>query len=410
MMPALGRRRALLGLLLLAGALLGTPPAVAATAPATSAPKAKAATPPASGTRPRAPTRPATPPVVKRPTRPTVSPLERAMEARSLEDVGAYTRAAETLRELRSRVAPDPDLELALALNEARAGQIDSADVRLHGALLSAAAADTLAPNRWVEYPVDRERMWFNGRFDGWHWYVWRARLEVAARFGRWDEALAAARQCARWRANSGKEWALLAVCAGRAHEDAESRQAAAWALRLDPSLPEGSYLAGLWSARSGRRAEAQTLFRQATTLDSSYRDAALALVRSRLPMAMNDTMPSELLHGARRAALLTSPVGPKLEDEIHVDTGATADQILNPLKGDSLRVGTKPVQISVSLLVGQQGRVVLNDLPWYAAGQVPMDKVARWLAGLPDWTFLPAHRNGAPVAIWISVDLKVNP
>ena len=363
---------------------------------------------------PRASTRPAARPHAKRPSKPAatpaVSPLEKAMEARSLEDVGAYTRAAQALRELRKGRPPDPDLELALALNEARSDQLDSADVRLHGALLSAAAVDTLDPRAWAEYPVDRERTWFNGRFDGWHWYVWRARLEVAARLSRWDQALEAALQCTHWRGNSGKEWALLAVCAARAGKDDVSQRAAEWAIRLDPSLPEAAYLAGLWSERTGNRTRARALFRQATEIDSSYRAAALAWVRSRLPLAPRDSFPSELLNGERRAGLITSPVGPKLEDEIHVDVGAAVGKAVNPLQGDSLRAGTKPLSITISLLVNQQGRVVLNDLPWYSFDQAPAEKVARWLAALPDWTFQPAVRNGAPVAVWVTLDLKVNP
>ena len=74
------------------------------------------------------------------------------------------------------------------------------------------------------------------------------------------------------------------------------------------------------------------------------------------------------------------------------------------------MRAGTKPLSITISLLVNQQGRVVLNDLPWYSFDQAPAEKVARWLAALPDWTFQPAVRNGAPVAVWVTLDLKVNP
>jgi tetratricopeptide (TPR) repeat protein len=399
------RFRAWLALCLFWASVFSAPLASGATAPAAGAPRA--------GTR-TAPRPPAKKPAVKPATKPavkaTANPVEKAMEARSMEDLGAYTKAAEALRELRKGRPLDPDLELALALNEARAGQLDSADVRLHGRLLSAAAFDTLDSRAWAEYPVDRERTWFDGRFEGWHWYVWRARLEIAARRGRWDEALEAALQCAHWRANSGKEWAMLAVCAAHTGKDDVSRNAADEALRLDPSLPEASYLAGLWSERTGNRTRAQSLFRQAAKLDSSYRDAALAWVRSRLPMAPRDSFPTELLNGERRAGLITSAARPKLEDEIHVDVGAAPDHVVNPLHGDSLRAGTKPVRLTVSLLVNQQGRVVLNDLPWYSFAQLPAEKVARWLTAVPEWTFQPAVRNGSPVAVWVSLDVQVNP
>jgi hypothetical protein len=366
------------------------------------------------GAKPRARPATATPstarPAAKQPAAPTASAYEQALEARNLEDLGAYTRAVESIRAIRGRVRPDGDLELALALNEARAGRLDSAAVRLQGPMLSAAALDTMPSSRWHEYPVDRERQWFNGHFDGWHWYVWRARAEVAASQGRWADALEAARWCTRWRANSGKEWLLAAICAAHVGEDEASRQAVTLALRLDPTLPEAYYLAGLWSWKAGRRSEAQASFREAVFRDSTYQAAALALVRSRLPGAPPDSFPGELLSGPRIAALLTSPAGPKLEDEAHLDTPPAVVKSFDPLKDDTLRAGTKPFYMTVSLLVDERGRVLVNDLPWFSQDEIPSWKVSRLLASLPAWEFSPGIRHGERRRSWTALDLKVYP
>ena len=96
---------------------------------------------------------------------------------------------------------------LALALDEARSGQLDSAAARLWSPLLSEAMADTLPPERRRRYPWEREQLWVNGWYDGWPWYIARARAEVAASLGRWPQALEAARACVAARPLAGKEW-----------------------------------------------------------------------------------------------------------------------------------------------------------------------------------------------------------
>ena len=128
----------------------------------------------------------APPASVKAPAKAAEStPAELASAARSREDDGAYGLALERLRELRARVPLDGDLELATAIDEARANLLDSAWVRLTSPVLSAAMADTGEPVRWRDYPFQREPFWLNGAFEGWYWYVARARAEVALRLGR---------------------------------------------------------------------------------------------------------------------------------------------------------------------------------------------------------------------------------
>src|SRR5213594_3313881 len=90
------------------------------------------------------------------------------------------------LRALRSRTGPDPDLEIELALLEARSGQLDSAAERLWSPALTAALSDSMPVTRRERYGWDRGPLWLNGSFDGWNWYVARARAEVASSLGRW--------------------------------------------------------------------------------------------------------------------------------------------------------------------------------------------------------------------------------
>lgn len=338
------------------------------------------------------------------------TPAELAYEARTLEDAGAYSRMRDVLRGLRRRVPLDGDLEIALALAEARSGAVDSAWSRLSGPVLSAAAFDTVPSRRWVEYSPEHEAAWIDGRFDGWHWYIWRARLEIAASQGRWLEALDAARQCVRARSYTGKEWMLLAVCAGRAGKAEDSKRAAALAATLDPTLPEAHYMEGWWDWKEGRRAEAQNHFRRAVSLDSTFRPAALALVLSRLPGVAPDTLPSELLTGVRRIGLLTSPEGPKLEEFVEMDAPATVEAAADPLAGDSLKPGTRPIKLRLSLLVDERGRVALNDLPVFSSRQVPITKVVSVLASLPQWRFAPAMRHGEPRRSWSTIDVEIQP
>ena len=369
-------------------------------------PATAASAPPGPGAGTSAATQPAT----RRSATTISTPAELAYDARTLEDAGAYSRMRDVLRGLRQRVPLDGDLEIALALAEARSGAVDSAWSRLSGPVLSAAAFDTVPSRRWVEYAPEHEAAWIDGRFDGWHWYVWRARLEIAASRGRWLDALDAARQCVRARPYTGKEWVMLAVCAGRAGQAEESKRAAALAATLDPTLPEAHYMEGWWDWKEGRRAEAQNHFRQAVSLDSTFRPAAFALVLSRLPGAAPDTLPSRLLTGVRRVGLLTSPEGPKLEAFVQVDMPATVEAAANPLAGDTLKPGTRPIKLRLSLLVDERGRVALNDLPVFSSRQVPITKVVSVLASLPRWRFAPAMRHGEPRRSWSTIEVEIQP
>lgn len=379
-------------------------------------------TPPASSPKPR----PATGTTkattgAKAPAKATRAPVRSAASAvratadaasgaREFEDAGAYGRATDALRALRGRVHPDADLELALALDEARIGQVDSAWTRLHSPLLSTAVKDTLPMTRRREYPYRREFGWLNGHYDGWNWYIWRARAELAARLGHWDEAYAAASQCVATRPMSGKDWAILAVTAARMGKDDESRHAVRVAVTIDPTLPEARYLHGLWEWKSGRRNEAQAHFRQALALDSSFAVAALAMMRSRLPGAAPDSFPAELLTGPRRVALLTAPERPKPEEFVQVDVSALLESSPDTAVVDSIPPGVKPLQLMLSILVDERGLPVVNDLPWFPPGQIAPQKISRLLASVPSWRFTPAVRLGAPHPVWVSLDFYFTP
>ena len=121
------------------------------------------------------------------------TPLELAKAARQLEELGAYGAAAVKLGELRRRVAPDADLDLALAMDLARNGAVDSAAALMWTPRMDAALADSLSLIRRHTYPWEREGLWVNGKFDGWNWYVARVRVELAATLGRWSDARRAA-------------------------------------------------------------------------------------------------------------------------------------------------------------------------------------------------------------------------
>ena len=394
---------------LLALVLLGATTVAAATAPVSgkttttrstrktgAASTAKA---PAAGTPRRA-----RPPVSRK------SAAQMAADARALEEVGAYGQARQTLRELRGRVAPDADLELALALDEARTGQLDSAAARLWSPLLSKAIDDSMPLSRRVPYPWQHEGSWINGHFDGWHWYVARARAELAARLGRWADARDAARQAVAARERCGKEWLILALCAGHAGDLEEAERAAYAAAWRDPTLPEAQYLAGLFEWRAGRRMVAQQAFRAAVALDSSYREPALALVRSRLPGVPPDTLPVELLGGVRAAGLLTSPVRPKREEFVQADVAASIlHQEILPLP-DSLRGKVGPGEIYLPVLVDERGRAALHELPWSNAERLPDPVLRVVLESLLNWRFSPAIRLGKPQRAWANIRLSLNP
>ncbi|HKQ58412.1 MAG TPA: hypothetical protein VJY35_11145 [Candidatus Eisenbacteria bacterium] len=361
-----------------------------------------------AGSRAAVAAAPASPPAGKAAPMDSVqahSLLSITARARHLEDHGQHALALVEWRRLRPLVPADADLELTIALNEARSDQLDSAAAHLSGRLLGAAAVDTLPQTRFRPYSVYRDTTYLNGRFDGWHWYVWRARAEVAARRGHWDEAVAAARQCVVARPGSGVEWLLLAVCAGKAGEAEEARTAARLAVALDASLPETHYLDALWRWKDGRRAEAQAGFRASFSVDSVYRPAAVALVRSRLPGSTPDSLPSEVLHGSRAAGMLTSKQGPKLEDLVVVDQVPIMMRKVDPPLSDSLRAAVKTRKLALWVLVDIDGRVILTALPWSPPGTLPARAVSEVLAQIPNWLFLPANSGGQTLPAWVDMD-----
>ncbi|HUK63093.1 MAG TPA: hypothetical protein VLV15_07165, partial [Dongiaceae bacterium] len=194
-----------------------------------------------------------------------------ASQIRLIEEVGGWSRVTEMLRQLRGRTPPDADLDLMLAWCEARTGDLDSAAARLRLPTLIAAGDDSMPPQRWTTYPWQHEGAWLDGRFDGWHWYVWRTRTEIAAATGHWDTALAAARRAVAARRLAGPEWYVRALCAAHVGLWDEARSSTEMALQLDSTLPEAHELAGLLAWREGRRADARAQLGAALTLDSTY-------------------------------------------------------------------------------------------------------------------------------------------
>jgi hypothetical protein len=310
------------------------------------------------------------------------------------------------LRQLRRLVPPDADLELALALDEARSGESDSAAARLASPLMEKALADTMPLIRRHTYVWQRDPLWINGKWDGWPWYIAHARAEIAAAAGRWGEARDAARLAVAMRPLAGKEWHMLALCAARLRDDREADSAAAEAVSLDPSLPEAHHLAGLLAWEAGKPRTAQAEFRAAVALDSSYREPALALVRARLPGVMPDTFPTQFLVGVRQAGLLTSPMRPKLDEFEQMDTPATTLSQDMPAIPDSMRarIGGKPIVISI--LVDERGRAVLNDLPWLPPTALSRYVASTTAAAVPTWRFTPAVRLHAPRRVWAAIEV----
>ncbi len=344
-------------------------------------------------------------------TRPASVPAaEIAAEAKSYDDAGAYGRSAETLRELRARVKPDLDLDIALALAEARAGRADAAWDLLTSPMAIAAEHDTLPESRLHDYTWNRDSQWINGTFDGWHWYLHRARAEIAAMRRQWHVAVENARASVAARPAAGKEWLILALCSGHDGDLEGARAAARTALELDPTLPEAHYMNGLLAWRDGRRAEAQQLFRSTLALDSTYSAAATALVRCRLPFAKPDSLPAALFVGAREAGLLTSGARPKLEEFVQMDTPAIITRPIYAAMPDSLRKVIPKLSMTLPILVDARGRVVLHELPWFAENRVPPAALAILLSSLPLWEFSPALRHGVPQAVWTAIPLSLDP
>lgn len=371
-----------------------------------------AASAPAKRTTPAQPRRRATAaprPAPKPPT--TAALLQLGKDARAFEESGAYGLAADKLRALRARVAPDADLELALALDEARSGQLDSAWARLHRPVLEAARVDTAGWARRHDYGFEREPLWINGRFDGWNWYVARARAELALRRGVPFEGLDDASWAVRARPLSGKDVHLAALLAAHAGSLARAGQLARVARTLDPTLPESHYLHGLLEWRAGRRNEAGEAFRAAMALDSSFREPALANVRSRLPASAPDAFPTRFLFGARAAGELTSPVQPKIEEVNQTEFPVTLVAKRTPEVPDSLRRRFgKPVHLIVTVLVDERGHPILNELPWFPEDAFPYSQIPAILASTVRWEFRPAQKHGQPAKAWGSVEHVVQP
>ena len=374
---------------------------------------AAAAAPPVRRPATRRPAAHAAAPRVAAPKSPTVQ--EDALSARAREDEGAFATAMALLKRVRARTAPDADLELWLAMDEARCGYADSAWARLQGPLLTAATADTLPPGRWQEYGPHRPLQWLDGRFTGWHWYVAHARAELALARGEWATAEAAARIAVRAQPLVGREHLLLALAAGRAGDDALARDEAEQAEFLDPLLPEAHYLAGLWAWRAGERVRARAAFEAAIAADSAARVPALALVRLRLPGARPDTLPTTYLTGVRRIAQLTSAERPKPEEAVPTDTPAglygnagpaliVPDSLASPMKL------TKPVKLIVTVLVDENGRPGLSYFPYLSPGTFPASLMSAVMRTAATWRFRPATRLGHPLRAWVSVEFMLYP
>lgn len=330
----------------------------------------------------------------------------RATSARELEDLGAYARALDLLMDLRRRTAPDADLELAIAVNEARIGRLDSAAVRLWSPLLEAASVDSLPLDRRVPYFWGREGAWLNGRFDGWHWNIVRARAEVAARLGRWDEAVNAAEAAVAAQPLSGKEWHILATCQARSGLTREAIATALHAAMLDPTLPEPAYLAGVLAWRLNRKDLADRAFRDAIRRDSSWTAPAIALVRARLPV-QPDSIPGEFFTRLRKVAERTSPDGPKLEHFRQVDRPAVLLEKVEPEFPPDLRLDQPPPPLTMSVFLDAQGRPVLTDLPWLPRSAVPEAWVSSVIGALPSWRYTPAQLHGDPQPVWVTVQYQ---
>jgi tetratricopeptide (TPR) repeat protein len=334
--------------------------------------------------------------------------LAAARNARVAEERGGYATAATLLRELRGRMAPDADLELALALDEARVGERDSAIARLTTPLMDAALLDSLPVTRRHHAPWEREGSWVNGSFDGWHWYVARARAELFAAAGRWDDALEAARLAVVARPLAGKEWHILATCAAHAGRTDIAGPAVRHAMKLDPAIPEASHLAALLAWRDGARTAARELLDRAVALDSTFHEAALAKMKLRLPGGP-PALPSEFLTGPRAAGLLTSPIRPKLEEFEQMDTPATIVRRPDPPISPELAKQAGAVRLRVTMLVDEHGRAVLHELPWFEASRMPEEVVGAIAASLPEWRFSPAVRHGEPRRVWATVEYQLH-
>lgn len=365
----------------------------------------------AAGTAPAPARKPA--PAAKPATAPARMPIDAATSARVLEEEGNYAGALGELKALRAMQGPDADVELMLALDEARVGQVDSAWARLHAPLMDAALADTVGRIRRTEYPFQREGMLVNGRFDGWYWYIARARAELALQRRDWAEAVRMASRAATARPLSGKEALLLAVAASHAEDAKLGEAAATWASYLEPWLPEAHFLSGLWAWRGGRRGEAREELETAAALDSNWRQPALALARLQLPGMAADSLPTRFLNGVRSCAMLTSSRRPKQEEFVQFD--ATPMLAFNPQSqpDDTLRAAmhlTKPTKVYVQVLVSEGGRPLLAELPYLTEAEVPAGVIHHVLDQVGTWRFVPARKFDKPQRSWASVEYELKP
>jgi len=135
-----------------------------------------------------------------------------------------------------------------------------------------------------------------------------------------------------------------------------------------------------------------------------------MAMIRSRVPGVAPDTLPTATLTGVRRIGLLTSPARPKPEEFEQMDIRATLMTSPDSAVVDSLIPGVKPFQVTVSVLVDERGRVVLNEIPWFSPAQIDYRKITRILNATPGWVFNPAQRLGRPRRVWVGVDFYLNP
>jgi len=329
------------------------------------------------------------------------------------EEQGAYASALAELRRLRSAQGPDADVELAMALDEARIGLLDSAWTRLYSPILEKALADTAGDLRRNEYPFQRESMWVNGTFDGWYWYIARARAELALARGDWPRMLSMASRAASARPLSGKEALLVALAAGHSGDEEYSEAASAWASYLEPWLPEAHYLSGIWAWRGGRRADARSDLEAAAALDSTWRDPVLALARLKIPGTRADSLPNRFLTGVRACGMITSPRRPKQEEFIQFDR--TPALVFNPITqpDDSLRAEmklTKPTQIYLQVLVSEAGEPLMAELPWVTEARVPAGVIHHVLEQVGAWRFMAARKFDKPQRSWASIEYMLQP
>jgi hypothetical protein len=329
----------------------------------------------------------------------STKPIDIATRARVFEEQGAYASALAELRRLRSVQGPDADVELAMALDEARIGLLDSAWTRLYSPILERALADSAGDLRRNEYPFQRESMWVNGTFDGWYWYIARARAELALARRDWPRMMGMANRAASARPLSGKEALLVAIAAGHSGDEEYSEAASAWASYLEPWLPEAHYLSGLWAWRHGRRAEARARLEAAAGLDSSWREPVLALARLALPGSRPDSLPVRFLTGVRAC----------------VQFDRTSMLVFNPQQQppDSLLLPMnlkKPTQLYLQVLVSERGEPLMAELPYVTEDKVPAGVVNHVLNQIGNWRFMAARKFDKPQRSWASVEFVVKP